>query len=197
MNFGGKLDTARARERRALDQLTGNQPLRRWARWVERSVAVAALLIVLLAVVGALVTVRAVERSSGRQDQRITAVTAAAAQLDAARQTAAGEWVADVTWTDPAGAVHRGHVSVPGNVAVGTPVPARLAHNGVVRSAPDTVIDTWCVAIMACIGIGVIAVALGLIVRELIHGLAQRIRLAAWQVAWAQWQPTAPRREEL
>jgi hypothetical protein len=86
---------------------------------------------------------------------------------------------------------------VPRDVPVGTEVPARLAANGVVRSTPDSALDVWCVAVMVCVGIAVVVLALGLITYELLSALAERIRLSAWQSAWAQWQPTAPNHEEL
>jgi hypothetical protein len=197
MRLGSKLDTARARERRALDELTGRQPLRRRAVWVERLGIVVVLAICILAILGGLFAVRGIEHASGRQDPRVTAVTVAAAQLDPSRQTEMGEWVADVTWTDPAAAMHRGHVSVPGDVAVGTPVPARLASNGVVRSTPEALADVVCVMIVACLGIALVAMALALMCHEALCQLADRMRRDAWGMAWAQWNPTAPNREEL
>jgi len=197
MTFGTRWTTARTRQRRELEHLTGDQPLRRRAVWVERSAVIVVLLTCVLGVVGSFFAAQAVNRAVGREDLRITAITTAAAQLDTHYQTEQGAWVADVTWTDAGGAPHRGHVSVPADVPVGTHVPARLTDNGVVRSAPDSLADTMCLIVVVCVVIALTVLAGNLIAREALRALADRMRRESWQVAWAQWNPAAPNREEL
>jgi hypothetical protein len=41
-----------------------------------------------------------------------------------------------------------------------------------------------------------VVLALALICREALTQLADRLRQESWQVAWARWNPTLPKREE-
>jgi hypothetical protein len=194
MSEARRLRAARARERRELDRLAGHHPLRRRAGRVERCVAPLLVVVCLLGIVAGYFAVNAVNRVSGREDPRVTAVTTAAAVGNPYARTIRGEWAADVSWADPAGATHRGHVAVSGDVPIGTKVPARLAADGTVRSSPESVTaDVWQM-VMVSLGILLVVLALGLICREALGQLADRLRQESWQDAWARWNPTVPDR---
>jgi hypothetical protein len=171
--------------------------LRRRAIWVQRCACLVVVLTCLLGVLGGFFAVRAVQHASGEDDLRITAITTAPARLDPVDQTAVGNWVAKVRWTDAARVVHRGQVSVPGAVSTGTPVPARLTADGVVRSGPVSPVGDLCLEVMICLGIAVVVLALSLVGSEALGRVAERLRHESWQAAWAQWNPVAPNREEL
>jgi hypothetical protein len=164
--------------------------------WVERVAALIVVTACLAGLVGGYLAARAVERASGRGDQRITAVTSSRARLDPDDQTQVANWVAEATWTDNAGGAHQGQVSVRGEVPVGTKVPARLATDGVVRSRPDPAIDVACQVAGAWLGIAVLLLAFCLICREALGRLAERMRRESWRVAWDRWNPAVPNREE-
>jgi hypothetical protein len=195
--MNSRFRTARSRERCAIEGLVGRQPWRRRALWVERVATLIVVIACVAAIVGGVFTARAVQRASGRQDQRVMAVTSSRPRLYPNDRTAAATWVADVTWTDRAGHPHSGRAAVRPDARVGTRVPARLGADGVVRSRPESVLDVVCQVAAAWLGIGVLLLAFSLISFQAFGRLAERMRRESWRVAWNQWHPAAPNREEL
>jgi hypothetical protein len=66
-----------------------------------------------------------------------------------------------------------------------------------VRSRPESVLDVVCQVAAAWLGIAVLLLAFSLISFQAFGRLAERMRRESWRVAWNQWHPAAPNREEL